>query len=398
MTSRYKKSILKFLNMLHKARVEPFKNIQKWLILQEVLIKKLIYVEERIRSCKAEIKSLDIKRKNVKNRLSKEESITVKKRIQILKYQIEEYLWIISILKSIGDGIAFTFIPKQDIKPQNFKESSGFISGKKGLILEKKILRYSFKNNLVAILNDITSVLRYADITLVMNNGYVLIEAKSSIMNNHRVKRQEDKTNKLIKYLTEDVTSDLYGDGSKIMRRMAIESPEINYIDKFNEVIVSAEKKGFDYVKFENGFTCLATFEEVDNAVFDLVVKKQGLTEPFAFHLNMYKFVEQGYYPFSLIYYNFKHYWDFLEGRLNILIFIDFAYLKKISMDNGYSIERSTEENWAFNFKSINHNSKIKEFRMSEHYFSRSFMELVSIEWLMEDSFDKLKNKEVKRI
>ena len=107
----------------------------------------------------------------------------------------------------------------------------------------------------------------------------------------------------------------------------------------------------------------------------------------------MYKFVEQGYYPFSLIYYNPKYYWDFLEGRLNILIFIDFAYLKKISIDNGYSIERAEEENWAFTFKSLDQNSNVKEFKMSEHYFFRSFMELVSIEWLMKDSFDRLKNK-----
>ena len=379
--------------MLHNARVKPFENIQKWLVLQEALIKKLIYVEKRIRSCKAEIKSLNIKRKNAKNRLSKEESKAVKERIKILKYQIKEYHWIISILKSIGDGIAFTFIHKLDIKPQNFKESPGFISGKKGLILEKKILRYSFRNNLVAILNDITSVLRYADITLITNDGYVPIEAKSSIMNNSRVKRQEDNTNKLFKYLTEDVTSDLYGDGSKIMQRVEIGSPEINYLDKFNEIIISAERKGFDYVKFENGFTCLITFEEVDNSVFDLAVRKQGLTEPFAFHLDMYKFVEQGYYPFSLIYYNPKYYWDFLEGRLNILIFIDFAYLKKISIDNGYSIERAEEENWAFTFKSLDQNSNVKKFKMSEHYFFRSFMELVSIEWLMKDSFDRLKIK-----
>ena len=55
-----------------------------------------------------------------------------------MKYQIEEYRWILDIHQSIGDGIAYTFIHKLDIKPLNFKESAGFLSGKKGFILEKK--------------------------------------------------------------------------------------------------------------------------------------------------------------------------------------------------------------------------------------------------------------------
>jgi len=386
--------------MLHKARVEPFEDIHKWLILQEAIIKKLCYIEGRVRDCKAEIKRLNIKRKNPSIRLTKEESNVVKKRLKVLNYQIEEYHWIISILKSIGDGIAFTFMHKLDIKPQNFKESPGFTSGKKGLILEKKILRHSFKNNTIAILNDITSVLRYADLTVITNDGYIPIEVKSSENKNRRVKRQEDKTNKLYKYLSEDVTSNLYGDGSQIMQRMESESPEINYLDKFNKIIVSAEKNGFDYTKFEEGFTCMVTFEEVDNSVFDLTVRKQGLIEPFAFHLNMHKFDEQGYYPFSLTYFEPKYYWDFLEGKMNVLTFIDFSYLKKIAKDNGYSIERAKEKNWAFSFKSLDPKSEIKEFKMSEHFFFRSFMEMVSVKWLMQDTFDRFKNKinELKRL
>lgn len=400
MTSRYKKTILNLLDMLHKARLKPFENIQKWLLLQEAIIKKLCYVEKRVKDCKAEIKNLNKKRKNAEVRLTKKESTVVKERIEILKFQIEEYHWIISIIKSIGDGVAFTFIHKLDIKPQNFKESPGFISGKKGLILEKKILRHSFKNNIIAILNDITSVLKYADLTLITNDGYIPIEAKSSNNSNSRVKRQEEKTNKLYKYLTEDITSDLYGDGSQVMQRMELGSSEINYINEFNELITSANQKGFDYTKFEDGFTCLVSFEEVDHSVFDLAVTKQGLTEPFAFHLNMYKFEEQGYYPFSLSFSEPNSYWNFLEGKLNVLIFIDFAFLKNISLKHGYSIERAEEENWAFSFKSLDPNSEIKEFKMSEHYFFRSFMEFVSIEWLMQDTFDRFKNKinELKRL
>jgi hypothetical protein len=158
MTSKFKISILALLNMLHDARREPFDNIQKWLVLQEALIKKLIYVENRVRFCKNKIKQLNVKRKNPAIRLTKEESINVKQELKQLENIIDEYWRVILILKSIGDGIAFTFINKLDIKPQNFKESPGFISDKKGIILEKKILKNSYKNGLIAILNDLTSV------------------------------------------------------------------------------------------------------------------------------------------------------------------------------------------------------------------------------------------------
>ncbi|MFC2088320.1 hypothetical protein ACFLSX_01870 [Calditrichota bacterium] len=250
MIGRYKKTIVTLFKILHEAKKEPFENIQKWLTLQEALINKLIYIENRIRFCKKEIKEINKYRKDANKRLAKEESQKLKSNLKTLKYKIEDYRWIILILKSIGDGIAFTFIHKFDIKPQKFKESTGFISEKKGLVLEKKILRYSFKRGIVAILNDLTSVLKYADITLLTDDGILPIEAKSSEVHNAKTIRQIKKINKLYKYLKEDVTSNLYGDGAEVMRRVEIVNPEINYIETFNGLLSSAEKEGIDYSKF----------------------------------------------------------------------------------------------------------------------------------------------------
>lgn len=395
MTARYKKAICCLLKMLHEARKEPFSNIQKWLTLQEALIKKLVYIENKIRHCKKEINELNIKRKNPEFKLTKEESIIVKESLNFIEYKIDEYKWLILILKSIGDGIAFTFIHKLDIKPQNFKESPGFISGKKGIILEKKILRYSFKRGLIAIMNDLTSVLKYADITLINEDIFFPIEVKTSVMDNSRINRQKDKTNKLYKYLFEDVSFDLYGDGTKEMRRVEIGSSEINYIEQFNKLLLSAKKKGYAFSSFEDGFSCLIAYEEFGNNVFDKIVEKGRFEKPIFFHLNMNKFVGQGYYPFSLIFNHGEQYWDFLEGLLNIIVFIDISKIERTSKKNGFIVERAIDENWAFSFKSVNPDAAIKEFKMSEHFFFRSFMELVSIDWLLTDTFDRIKNEPI---
>lgn len=375
----------------------PSENIQKWLILQEGLLKKTIYVENRIRSCKKEIKALRAKRQNPKKRLSKEESKEIKRLIEAIEFKIEEYRWILLIFQSIGDGIAFTFLHKLDIKPQNFKESSGFISEKNGLVLEKKILHYSFKRGFVAILHDLTSVLKYADVTVITEDGYFPIEAKSSKMNNERIKRQMEKTNKLYKYLVEDEITGLYGDDAAIMRRVELGSQEINYLDKFSKLLDTAKAKGFDSCKFENGFSCLVAYDDFEvNEVLDQEIEKKGFKQPYFFHLNMYKFLGYGYYPFPLSFNNAEHYWNFLEGNLNVMIFIDYSVIEEISDAYGYNVERAQMENYAFTFISQEDKADIKEFSMSEHFFFRTFMEMVSLKWLLTDTFNRLRNKEIK--
>lgn len=394
MTGRYKKSILEFLSILHDSKENSLDNIEKWLILQEKLLNKTIYIENRIRTCKEKINELNRIRKNPAQRLSKEESINVKAQINELDFRKEEYHWLLSILKSIGDGIAFTFIHKLDIKPQNFKESPGFLSGKKGLILEKKILRHSFKSGLIAILNDLTSVLKYADVTLITKDGFIPIEAKSSEMDNERIKRQAEKRNKLFKYLEEDETVDLYGEGNQLMRRVALCSEEVNYQKEFGNLLNSAKVKGYDSSKFEDGFSCLVAFKEFDvNDVLDNVVKGSGFTTPYFFHLNMYKFMGLGYYPFSLLFNSAENYWDFLEGNINVMVFIDFSIIEKISANYGYTVERARMENYAFTFKSNEKKKEVAEFSISEHFFFRTFMEMVSLKWLLNDTFERFENR-----
>ena len=86
MINRYKKTITSILDKLHNARKKPFEKIEKWLIIQEILIKKIIYVENRIRKQKQEIKSCNKFRKDSDKRINKRESYEIKKLIKYKKY------------------------------------------------------------------------------------------------------------------------------------------------------------------------------------------------------------------------------------------------------------------------------------------------------------------------
>jgi hypothetical protein len=285
-------------------------------------------------------------------------------------------------LKSIGDGIAFTFIDKLDIKPQNFKESPGFMSQKKGLKNELKALRYTYDQGGIAILNDLTSVLRYADLTIITEDKFIGIEIKSSINNNERVKRQAEKANKLYKYLADDITTGLYDDSST-MQRIDIERPQKNYINEFNELVEKTKENGIESTHFENGMMCIVAYNLFDKNIMNDYVKNSGFEKPYPFHLNMFKFTEQGYYPFSLSFINPKHYWDFLEGRLNVLVFIDFKTIKKIANEINFTVERSRKPLYAFDLISNDENSPLSELSISEHFFFRTFMEFVSLDYII---------------
>ena len=164
MINYYRQSIINLLAAVHEARKSPFENINIWQNVQEELIKKLSYAEKRIRFLKKEITEINKIRKTSYKRLSKDESLSEKANLKRKKLKLEEYRWLIDIYKSIGDSIAFTFLHKLDIKPQNFKQSSGFITEKSGFTNERRMFRYTFKIGGIAILNDL--------ILQILNNAF----------------------------------------------------------------------------------------------------------------------------------------------------------------------------------------------------------------------------------
>jgi len=381
------------LTLVHQARVSPFDNPTIWRLVQEKLIKHLSNTESKIRLLKEEIKRLNFIKKNPNERLSKEQSGILKNQLEYLDYKLEQYRLLIRIYKSIGDAVAFTFIDKLDIKPQNFKQSSGFISDKVGFKKEKQMFRYAFKKGGIAILNDITSALKYRDITLVSKQGFIPIEVKSSKNVNARVERQKSNADKLFSYIFEDKTDSLYGIQGT-MRRVALKSKEVNYIHVINELIDSSKKNGFAYKLVEKGVLYFVAHQD-PNGKEDAkkMFEEAKLEKPTAFFLNAMKFNELGYYPFSLSFTSPGNYFDFLQGNFVINIFIDFDVISLIAKQHGFSFHEREDPDFPYEFRSIKDGEDFAHFRMSYHFFGRVLVEFVSLEWLLVDSFQRFDDK-----
>ncbi|TCC88773.1 hypothetical protein EZ428_19280 [Pedobacter frigiditerrae] len=395
MVNYYKKSLLDCLEALHKARKDPMKDPLKWKVLQEKLIRRHFYLESRIKKNKEEIKHINKIRKNPIERLTKEESVNAKNSIDYLEYQNEEYHWLINCYKSIGDGIAYTFISRYDIKPQVFKQDAGFMSGKIGYKAEKQLFNQAFKVGMVAIIHDLTSVLRFRDITLVDDEGYVPIEVKTSSNTNQRVSRQKENADQLFEYLYNDQAECLFGTQQKIVR-VEMLSEEIHHIGLLNKLIKRSAIQGQAIALAERGLLYVVGHnEEGFDAKITSALARQKMLKPIAHYLNARKFSEMGYYPFSLSIQDPKEYINFLEGRLIIILFMEQAVLEEYAQNFGYKIVPTTKEDYVLTFKALWKGNSVVEFSVGQHFLDRIGMEFNSMKWTYQEMFTRMNAKDI---
>ena len=133
MINRYKKSILRLINVALEASKDPFNNRENWWKIQKEVILKIKYIERRIICLKERIQQNQKIRKDKHVKLTRKESLKIKSKIKLDKIKISDYYLIIHLFKRVVDVIPFSFISKYDIKPQNFKEDAGFLNWKGGL-------------------------------------------------------------------------------------------------------------------------------------------------------------------------------------------------------------------------------------------------------------------------
>jgi len=385
MIGYYQKSICKLLDQIKLASRDPFSNTQIWYSTQLTIVKKIILLENKIRYNNAQIKRLQILRKNPLERLNKDESIKVKKNINNLEKKTENITFVIDAYNSIGDAIAFTFINKLDIKPLNFKQSAGFISDKDGLKTELATFKEIYKKGHIGILNDITSVLKYCDITLIHPKGFISIEVKSSSVQNSRILRQNENAKKIFNYLETDKIENLYGRPG-ITQRIELKSSEKNYSEEINQLIRDSKETNNAFKEIEKGLFYYVS-RKFENSFMDENFK--NLKKPIMISLNQYKFSGQGYYPFSLSIYDSKDYFDFLNGEYVIMIIIDFYQFEKYFHKKGYAFSLLDDSEYGFEIKPLKDNANFEKIKLSNHYFFRVATEFVSLRWILNDSINQ---------
>lgn len=383
----YKRFLIQIFTDVQELQLSPWEDSSKCLLVQEKLIKKIVYVENRVRELKRKIKTSKKRLgTRTKNRLMREEATSIKVDIKSKQATIQEYKHLLHIFRSVGDALAFIYISKWDIKPMTFKEDAGFISGKIGLRSELKALRLAFQVGGIAILNDITTCLRYADITLLRQDAPpMFIEIKSSKNLNQRAKRQYDESAKLTEYLQNDqIEKDGY-----LVRRVASNSAENNYILEMNILLAEARNDGFGFMQVEEG---LFYYVETDYAEDRLKTIVQGLRNPpIVFFLNALKYTALGYYPFTLSICNPETLYGFYQGELLIFVFVDPQTISSKFLNNNLVVSFIQDEDWAF---SVQHNNSdntnvIGPLNVGQHLWGRIGYEFLSLDWFVEEIIHK---------
>ena len=394
----YRNSLLRLHKMLHEIQANPVSQRQNCLLCQEKLLERIVYMENRIRKCREELKGLkrQLGSKTVPL-LSKSEAGLIKTRIRQCNQRIGEYQFLIMTFKSIADGLAFIYIDKWDIKPMVFKESSGFISKKMGLRNELRFLRHVFSKGGVGILNDLTTCLHTGDVCVALEKTPYIFEIKSGQARNARAKRQRKHIEDVHQYLDSDKATSLYGvDGD--FRRITLHHEEVNHIDKFNSIVASARASTGKYClkEVEDGLYYGATYVE-DDHMFDPIIKKRP-GKLIISMVNEWKRSTVGYYPFSLSFRDSDEWYDFCLGELIILIAVDYEVIQQKLLSVGLSMKYNPDPDWSLEsyieISDVNSNSEFKKILIGGHFFGRLFTEFLSLNWFIQSIIDRMKSIE----
>lgn len=363
MIGYYQKSLNYCANEIQAIRKGKGNINDRILALQLLLIKRLAYVEGKIRE--------------TKRTMNLEPTPEIKAHIS---GKLDDYRSVRFLLRCTGDAIACIFLNRWDIKPQWHRQDAGFISGKSGLSRELEILKGLFNHGAVAILNDVTNVLRFGDITHFHDGQFSTYEVKLSKSKSSRTTRQKRKLKALHDYMRTDETTDLYNMDHKLTRKEG-HAAERDHLNELNLIISKAAQNGRYIQKVETGLIYEATYETNKNDVQELL----GLCDepPIVVMLNMGKYQFSGYAPFILSIRDADAYITFLRGELILTVTVDPSVIHKRFNELGFKAEFKDDQKWAIRIT----NSTYEDFYMmaGQHLFGRIFAEFLSLDWFISE-------------
>jgi hypothetical protein len=373
MFNYYRKTIIGLYDALKLIKNQPVTNMQQVYPLQIKLLKKIIQIEKRKNLKKLAL--IELKKSfNVKQRIEKQIAIRNKNKLKKIIHMIDSYGHIIWVLKEIGDALAHIYLPSEDIKTLANKEAPGTIFDKVGHKLEKKLWAFAAKSGALAFINDTTNCLRHGDITLLKENRPVLtMEIKSSRNKNARTSRQYENLQSAISYINKDHVVDCCDEYRRILSNCEYK----DNINVLNEVIYKAKLKYCCITRpVEEGLYYVANYGGIKtfDAPTRIMDHTKGEANLIISHVNLFKFNNCGYYPFTLSIEDSAALVDFYTGELSILVVINISYIKKRLGANEIEIEF------------INGNEKIRiwteeyEFYILPRYLEKIFVEFMSLE------------------
>lgn len=388
MLTFYKSSLIKLFAHVQRIHSEPEGLVSECLQVQEALIRRITYIERQIRKLKAAIRELKkTLGSQLPMRLDKERSLAIKNRIADFHSQIDDYQDLLVIFRWIGDALAFSYLNPWDIKPFVFKESAGALSRKKGARLERQILRRLFAEGHIAILNDLTNCLRYGDITVIKDDRFLILEAKSGKHRTDRDERQVSELNNLLAYVHTDYTDRLYNREGKFWR-VSAQSKPIYYHDELNRVTDQALTEGIGYLEVESGLHYLAVTRFDPEVLNRIYANRKG--KILAASVDYLDHANSAYYPLTLSIRNPEALYKLCRGQLSINVMVDLGVMSERLESSGLIMELASDDGeWVISIASERPSSEeFEPMKISRHYFGRIFAEFLSLEWLLREIVD----------
>jgi len=349
------KEILKLKEEINKLQDDK-DNVAILAQLQETLLEYHCWLEEKHHTRKERFINLQRMKKSTKN--TKEVSSRIKSAIKINRFQLNEIKELKLWLRHIGNSIPHLYYHKGDLRAysyslndENLKELSGDIFGKDGLELELECFRGGINQGYKTLLNDLTSIMRYGDITIMEKEMPFIIEIKQSGATSNKAEKQLKNTREIQKYLLEDVSKTIRG-GGFINKRITMSEDEISNKDALNKHFSESKEKGCKITKIENGFYCISYFhssnykEDLDLSALD------GITKPSFFSLNKFKNEEDHslFYPYALLIEDPIIFTSFITGFYSIFFILDCQiiddFAKKYNLEYEFIPEVYAIEMW----------------------------------------------------
>jgi hypothetical protein len=352
--------------------------------LQTSVLRKILRLERRIRDLRTLVAADRVVLAGAGSRLSKADAMVLKNRIARHRSGIDRCRLALVLTRSVTDGLAFLVLPKWDIKPLSFKESAGFVSGKAGLGLERRVLRALAKKGEVAIMNDLTNCVRYGDVTVPRNPAPLILEIKSGGTENPRARRQLAKAQEVAGYLTKDVSANWQGTGWTVSRR-PLEHAERNHRRRLIRVIENARQSGHTVSWPKPGvcYCCLGR-SPVQGVIEQL--RRRFRESPIAYPLFPADQFPSYYYPLTLSIGESEAWWDIVSGESSLVVLIDPARVKALGRALGLVVAQLDDPEWLWAITSDDGSTDVGPLHVSRQFFGRVAGEFLSLQWFVQET------------
>lgn len=381
MQSSRRRALRAIIVKLHRLQNDVWGEKYLALEIQEELLCRITRAERVIQSKRAQVKQLknELKARNhdrqkvlvIRSAMADQEKIV-----------LSEKGWIVT-LKSIGDGIAFIYADRFDLKNFAFHPAPGFITGKRGARLERSILRHTFHLGLVAVLHDLTHTLRHADLTVFHpNRPPMMIEAKSGRGGNFaRLQRQMEAMTKISDYLRTDELIEEHG----IRRRVEAHNDIVDHGSKVTRLAASLEPGSSIIEEVEPGLHYWLTDWYCPNSSIESTMREFTGRRIMFFQVNQMKQVHQGYLPFVLTLVDADVATRFYAGELFITIILDLDLVTEIMRKNGLDFSVIEDSATFWTVRPLEKPGATNEglSYIPYHPIGRIAAEFVTLDWLL---------------